>query len=433
MTQSLGTQPLEAVLLGAGNRGRDAFGRFALEHPETLRFVAVADPDPARLERFGLEHGIPEALRFASWESLLAQPRIAPALFLTLPDVLHERSAIRALEAGYHLMLEKPVASTLEGSLRVARAAEASGSHVMLGYVLRYTPFFHTVRKLVRSGALGRVVTIEWRENVSSTHQSHSFVRGNWSRLEKSSPMILAKCSHDLDMLGWVTGQRVARVSSFGNLAYFRPENAPEGAPERCLDNCPVEPTCAFSALKIYLGENTAWPVSTITTDLSLEGRRRAIETGPYGRCVYRAGNDVVDHQVVSFLFEDGASGTLTMHGHSAEEGRSIRIDGTKATLRGTFKSSLEEIRLEPHDMKTAFEGGGELIPLEAPEANPGGGHGGGDGGLARSFVRSIREGAREPVSSYMESHYLAFAIEQARLEGRIVDMQTFRSEIGVD
>lgn len=421
------TQPLEAVLIGAGNRGRDVFGRFALENPEVLKFVAVADPDPAKLERFGVEHGIPTGRRFSSWESLLDQPKLAPALFDTLPDVLHEQSAVRALEAGYHVMLEKPVASTLEGSVRVARAAEVSGKVVMLGYVLRYTPFFSTVRNIVRSGALGQIVTVEWRENVSSTHFSHSFVRGNWSKRSLSSPMILAKCSHDLDMLGWVTGGRVAQLSSFGNLAYFKPENAPEGAPQRCLDNCPVESECEFSALKIYLNDNTDWPVSVITTDLSLEGRRRALETGPYGRCVYRAGNDVVDHQVVAFSLQDGASGTLTMHGHSAEEGRSIRIDGTKATLRGAFKSSLQEIRLEHHDMKTAFEGGGAVVPITAPAGITGGGHGGGDDGLVAAFVQSARDGTREPVSSYMESHFLAFAIEQARLTGQVVDMEMFR------
>jgi predicted dehydrogenase len=431
MTQISETLPLEAVLLGAGNRGRDVFGRFALAHPDQLKFVAVADPDPAKLERFGAEHGIPAEHRFSSWESLLDHPKLAPALFDALPDVLHETSAVRALNAGYHVMLEKPVASTLEGSVRVAKAAESSGSVVMLGYVLRYTPFFSTVRNLVQSGALGQIVTLEWRENVSSTHYAHSYVRGNWSRLAQSSPMILAKCSHDLDMLSWVTGQRVARVSSFGNLAYFKPENAPQGAPERCLDHCPVEPECQFSALKIYLNGNTGWPVSTITTDLSLEGRKRALETGPYGRCVYRAGNDVVDHQVVALEFEGGASGTLTMHGHSAEEGRSIRIDGTKATLRGTFKSSLQEIKLEQHDMQTAFNGGGEVVPITAPAGITGGGHGGGDDGLVAAFVQAVWDGVKEPVSSYMESHYLAFAIEQSRLEKRVIDLETFRSSKG--
>ncbi len=422
-------QPLEAVLLGAGNRGRDVFGRFALLHPEELSFVAVADADQGKRDRFALEHGIPKERCFARWEDLLGQPRLAPALFNALPDALHEASALRALGAGYHVMLEKPVASTLVGSRRVANAAQASGTVVMLGYVLRHTPFFTTVRRIVKSGALGRIVTIEWRENVSSAHYAHSYVRGNWARLAQSSPMILAKCSHDLDMIGWVTGLRVSRLASFGNLMYFRSENAPEGAPERCHQGCPVESSCEFSALKVYLSDNTGWPVSTITTDLTLEGRRRALEVGPYGRCVYRADNDVVDHQVVAFDFDSGASGTLTMHGHSAEEGRAIRIDGTRATLRGVFKSSKQEIRLEPHTLSAMSEGGGEVVPISAPAGITGGGHGGGDDGLVAAFIRAVRDGTRESVQEYMESHELAFAIEQSRLSGRIVEMNAFRQD----
>jgi predicted dehydrogenase len=415
---------LTAVMLGAGNRGFDAYGDWALRQPERLKFVGVADSDRAKLERFAKLHNIPPEHRFSSWQDLLAA-KLAPAAFIALPDQLHESAAIATLEAGYHLLLEKPVASTLEGTLKVARAAEQSGKVVMLGYVLRHTAFFEKVRKIVRSGQLGKIITLEWRENVSSIHMSHSFVRGNWRSQATSSPMILAKCSHDLDLIPWVTGKRIAQVSSFGNLEYFRPENAPEGAPERCLDGCPIEESCAFHAGKIYLNQSTEWPVTTITTDLSLEGRKRALETTNYGRCVYHAGNDVVDNQVVAFNFEDGGTGTLTMHGHSSVEGRAIRIDGSKASLRAIFRHDRQEIRIEPHDFEGMFSGRGEVIEL----GNDADGHGGGDAGLSEAFVQAVLGQTREATNSILESHLLAFAIEQARLENRVVDMTAFRTQ----
>jgi predicted dehydrogenase len=415
---------LTAVMLGAGNRGFDAYGNWALAHPERLKFVGVADSDPAKLERFGIAHNISPEHRFSSWQELLAA-KLAPAAFIALPDQLHETAAIATLEAGYHLLLEKPVASTLEGTLRVARAAEESGKVMMLGYVLRHTAFFEKVREIVRSGQLGKIITLEWRENVSSIHMSHSFVRGNWRSSATSSPMILAKCSHDLDLLGWVTGKRIAQVSSFGSLEYFRPENAPDGAPERCLDGCPIEETCVFHAAKIYLTESTEWPTRTITTDLSLEGRRLALETTNYGRCVYKAGNDVVDNQVVGFAFEDGGTGTLTMHGHSSVEGRAIRIDGSKATLRGIFRNDRQEIRIEPHDLEAMNSGRGEVVEIDVAKD----GHGGGDAGLSEAFVQAVHEQTREATGSILESHLLAFAIEQARLENRVVNMIDFRTQ----
>jgi predicted dehydrogenase len=419
------TRPaLTAVMLGAGNRGFDAYGNWALEHPERLKFVGIAETDPAKLERFATTHNIPPEQCFSSWQDLLSA-KLAPAAFIALPDQLHETAAIAALEAGYHFLLEKPVASTLKGTLRVAKASAASGKVLMLGYVLRHTAFFEKVREIVRSGQLGKIITLEWRENVSSIHMSHSFVRGNWRSSTTSSPMILAKCSHDLDLLGWVTGKRIAQVSSFGNLEYFRSENAPEGVPERCLDGCPVEETCVFHAAKIYLTDSTEWPSKTITTDLSLAGRRLALETTNYGRCVYKAGNDVVDNQVVSFSFEDGGSGTLTMHGHSSVEGRAIRIDGSKATLRGIFRNDRQEIRIEPHDLEGMNSGRGEVVEIDVSKD----GHGGGDAGLSEAFVRAVLEQTREATGSILESHLLAFAIEQARLENRVVNMTEFRMQ----
>ena len=417
--------PLLAMMLGAGNRGFDVYGNYALEHPDQLKFIAVSDSEPAKLERFGNAHNIPFEFRFSSWQDALKNTE-ATVVFICLPDALHETAAIKTLNAGFHLMLEKPVASTLEGTLRVEAAARDANRVVMLGYVLRYTPFFQTVRELVQSGTLGEVVTISWRENVWSLHMAHSFVRGNWGNISRSSPMILAKCSHDLDLLGWITGKRISDLSSFGNLQHFKPENAPENAPERCLDGCPVEDSCIFHAAKIYLTENTDWPTSTISADMSLDARKQALETTNYGRCVYRMDNDVVDNQVVSFAFEDGGSGTLTMHGHSAEEGRTIRIDGTKATLRGAFNASLQELRLEPHG--AGFDGG-EVIGLLASNT-AGGRHGGGDDGLTAAFIHAVQNRQVQPISSYLESHFLAFAIELARLENRVINMSEFRQNL---
>lgn len=419
-------------MLGAGNRGFDVYGKFALEHPEQLKFVAVADADPAKLMRFGNAHNIPLESHFSSWEALIGNvgahshaPLQSMAAFVCLPDALHESAAIKTLEAGLHLMLEKPVASTLAGTLRVASAARDSEKVVMLGYVLRFTPFFQTIRQTVQSGQLGEVVTVSWRENVSSLHMAHSFVRGNWGNTVRSSAMILAKCSHDLDLLGWLTGKSISSLSSFGNLQYFKLSNAPEGSPERCLDGCPVEDSCIYHAAKIYLTDNTDWPTSTISTDPSLEARRRVLETSNYGRCVYRMDNDVVDNQVIAFNFEGGGSGTLTMHGLSAQEGRTIRIDGTKASLRAVFNDGFFEIKLEPHGLG----GRGELIGM-LESATAGGRHGGGDDGLTAAFIDAVNHQKREPISSYLTSHILAFAIEQSRLEHCVIDMAEFKSKL---
>jgi predicted dehydrogenase len=419
-------EPIEAVLVGAGNRGYEAYGPYALEHPEQIRFTCVVEPHEGRRRRFAGAHGIPPERQFATWQDLYARGQLAEALVNCTLDRMHLESTLPALELGYEVLLEKPMANTLEGNVRLVQVAEERGRLLMICHVLRYTAFFSTLHQIIASGRLGRIVTVEHRENVVCWHMAHSFVRGNWRDSRVESPMILAKCCHDMDILYWNLGP-VRRLGSFGSLIHYRPENAPPGAPERCTDGCPAADECPWYAPRLYLHDHTGWPVSVISEDLSQEARRRALETGPYGRCVYRCDNDVVDHQTVNLEFKSGASGTLFMHGHSHEDGRTMRYDGTRATLRGRFGFGNS---IEIHDHLTGRVE--EIDPSAGGLQASGSGHGGGDGGLMAAFVRALRpgQGGVEGLTTCresLESHLMAFAAEEARVEGGIVAMDQFR------
>jgi predicted dehydrogenase len=414
--------PITAVVCGAGQRGYYTYGPYALQHPEDLRFVAVAEPDSARRDRFGDAHGIPAERRFASWEALFGAGRIADACLNTTQDQLHLASTLAALEAGYDVLLEKPMATRLADTVALVQAAERRGRLLQVCHVLRYTPHFALLHEILASGRIGTIVAVEHRENVVYWHMAHSYVRGNWGNTAASSPMILAKCCHDLDLLQWNLGRPVERLHSFGSLMHYRPENAPPGATERCTDGCPVGESCPWDARRLYLDPAvTGWPVTHITDDLSSDGRLLALQTGPYGRCVYRCDNDVVDHQVVNLEFASGAIATLVMHGHAHEEARTMRYDGTRATLRARF--TYEETHLEIHDHLT-----GRCEEIAIPEV--GSGHGGGDFGAVRSFIQALR-GDAPPLTTAresLESHLLAFAAEESRLDGGTpIDMADFR------
>jgi len=460
------SQPVEAILIGAGNRGADSYAPYALAHPEDLRFVAVAEPHPVRRARFAAAHGIPPELQFESWEALIARRLpVAAALVCTL-DTLHVEPAVAALEAGYEVLLEKPMATTLAGCVQLVQTAERTGRLLQICHVLRYAPFFTVLHEILESGRLGEIITVEHRENVSYWHMAHSYVRGNWRNSALESPMILAKCCHDLDILFWNLG-RTARLSSSGALMHYRPENAPPGAPQRCTDGCPAAETCPWYAPRLYIEmqpllqiagrspdllerwgaklllhhptvarglrrllppldramDYRGWPLSVIAEDTSLAGRWEALRSGPYGRCVYHCDNDVVDHQIVTLSLESGATAVLVMHGHSHREGRTMRYDGTRATLRGCYYD--EEQVLEIHDHLT---GKVEVIRPAQGRATAAG-HGGGDMGLMRAFVRAVRDrgAALTTARASLESHLLAFAAEGARLHHTVIEMAAYR------
>ncbi|HLV37325.1 MAG TPA: Gfo/Idh/MocA family oxidoreductase [Spirillospora sp.] len=417
--------PITAVLLGAGGRGYRAYAPYALAHPDELQFVAVAEPIDDRRDRFGDEHHIPPERRFKSWEDLLAQGKIADALFNCTMDQMHTASTLAALEAGYDVLLEKPMAHNLIDNVRLVQAAEQTGRLLQICHVLRYTTFFRKIRDIVQSGRLGRIINIDHRENLIYWHMAHSFVRGNWRNLATSAPMILAKCCHDLDILTWILDQQVDRLTSFGSLLHFRPENAPQGAPQRCLDGCPVADECKFYAPRIYGHDGSAFTLNAVTYEPTREARMKALETSPYGRCVYYCDNDVVDHQTVNMEMSDGTTVTLIMQGHGFEECRTMRYDGTRATLQARFGGhGGHKITIRDH-----LSGTTEYIDVRDASDS---GHGGGDFGLVASFLRAMRGEPDDTLTSArasLESHLLAFAAEESRLNHRLIDMADFRQQ----
>lgn len=413
---------ITAVLLGAGGRGMGAYAPYALEHPDELQFVAVAEPRADRRTRFARLHNIPENRCFASWEDLLAEGQIADVLLNCTMDQMHFASAQAALEAGYDVLLEKPMAHNLEDNVRLVQIAEEKGRLLQICHVLRYTNFFRKIRDIVQSGRLGRVISVDHRENLIYWHMAHSFVRGNWRRLDTSAPMLLAKCCHDLDILTWILQQQVVSLNSYGSLSHFRPENAPAGATLRCTDGCPVAAECKWYAPRLYASDRDGHPWNALTYDNTVEARMEALHVGPYGRCVYHCDNDVVDHQTVNMEMTDGATVTLMMQGQGYEEGRSMRYDGTRATLLASFAG---ENKIVIHDHLTGEK---EYIPVE----NAASGHGGGDMALMRSFINAVRGEPDDTLTSArasLESHLLAFAAEESRLNHTAINMAEYRQQ----
>lgn len=460
----MANKPIRAVLIGAGQRGAKDYAPFALKNPDQLQFVAVAEPILARREGFARQHNIPAERQFESWEELLALPQLGDAALVATQDWQHTAPALAAMRAGYHLLLEKPMAINAADCIALVKTSRETERQLHICHVLRYTQHFRLMRELIRSNAIGEVVDVDHRENVAFWHMAHSYVRGNWRNQAESCPMILAKCCHDLDMLPWVLGSRPLQLSSSGSLLHFRAENAPAGAPPRCTDGCPVAKTCPYNAAAFYLElipfwesfiqtapkglgrwaarqwlerpavirvmarfapilrqitDYRGWPLSVVSDDPTPENILAALQSGPYGRCVFRCDNDVVDHQVVSMLFSGGATVTLTMHGHSPIEHRSTRIEGTRGRLTGMLGNGGAWLRVEQHRPAAA-----RRYDTSPPAGE---GHGGGDMQLMADFTASARRAGNPPevlaaAEEALQSHLLAFAAEEARLEKKVID-----------
>lgn len=419
------------AIAGVGSRGKNAYGLELLNMKDRAKVVAVADIDPERLALAGDAHGVPDEMRFPSAEAMLAMPRLADAMLVCTQDRQHVPHAVAALKKGYDVMMEKPISPKLEDLQEITKVARENGRRVVVCHVLRYTPFFQTIKKTIDSGVLGEIVSIQALENVRYWHQAHSFVRGNWRREEDTSPMILAKCCHDLDYLVWLCGRKCERVSSYGSLMYFKESNAPEGAALRCTQGCKAKDGCPYDAEKIYLTNkdtgilcgNVEWPIDVLAENPTEEKIRHAIETGPYGRCVFHCDNDVVDHQIVNMQMEGGASLSLTMSAFTSIGGRTIKVMGTLGDLWGDMHENKIRIGV--------FGKEPQVIDLGKEEKDFAG-HGGGDRLLMEQFVDLMQgkkpDGTITTLETSVESHLVALAAEKSRLEnGESIEIAPMR------
>lgn len=420
---------LKVILIGAGNRGT-TYARHGLESCPEFDLVGVADPDPVRRNYIKDKFNLPEEVCFEDWSQILDQPKMADAAIIATQDQLHFAPAMKAISLGYHLLLEKPAAPTPAECYQIAEAANRKGVRVVVCHVLRFTPFFRTLKSIIDEGCIGKVMNVIHIEGVGNIHQSHSYVRGNWHKEADSTPMLLAKSCHDIDIIQWLLDEKCTRVHSFGSLRHFCAENKPEGAPEYCYQGCPVGDTCPYNALRIYDKKNRPSYVARATKkhDATEEDVRRILTSTNYGRCVYQCDNDVVDHQVVNLEYQSGATVSFTMSAFN-EGGRRIHIMGTK----GEIYAAMSDESVTVYEFETGVKRQVRVSDAVVDEEITGG-HGGGDRGIMRTFCEYLcgtyHGNTITDISTSIENHLVTFAAEQSRREGTVVTVADYVSEL---
>jgi predicted dehydrogenase len=414
---------MKVALIGAGQRG-NIYATYMKEKMD-VEIVAVVDISKEKLERAKEKYDVSDDMLFESFDLFLKKNLELNAVIISTMDRDHYKETIACLKAGYDILLEKPISPDPRECMEIEAVAKECDRRIMVCHVLRYTNFFAAIKNIIDSGEIGKVVTIDHAENVGNFHMAHSFVRGNWRNSKESSPIILQKSCHDMDILVWLTGSRAERISSFGNLNFFKKENAPEGSADRCLE-CPVHDKCRFDVRKAYLPVRGGWPAEVICKDQSEEGLMEAFKTSPYGRCVYKCDNDVCDNQVTTILFENGVTATFHLSGLTDKMHRVIKVMCEHGEIFGDDYSN--ELIVTHYSSNALYEGESRTMNVVSEE----GFHGGGDYGLTKDFVSMIGDSGAKALSSIdksIESHMMAFAAEEARITGKTVSMDEFRKK----
>jgi len=423
---------MTVAIVGLGSRGKDTYAEATKLYSDKMEIVAIADIDSSKVDVVAKEYNIKAENCFSSAEELLEHDKLADVIFIATQDRQHVPQALVALKRGYHILLEKPISPLLDECRELVKVAKECNKLVVVCHVLRYTPIYSKLKEIIETGTIGDIATVLFLENVGYWHQAHSFVRGSWRDSNTTSPMILQKCCHDMDLLLWLTGKTCESISSFGSTYLFKKERAPKGSTNRCMDGCAVKETCPFDAEKIYLTNkkigimngHTAWPLDVLALKPTVENIKEAIKTGPYGRCVYQCDNNVVDHQVVNLQMTDGSTISHTMTAFTTTGSRYGKFMGTKGEIvvdmsENTIKTTLFGEKTDTIDVTKLSDDFS--------------GHGGGDTKMVEEFIMAVMQGKEvgnkmTTVDRSVESHCCAMAAEKSRLEnGAVISIQDLR------
>jgi len=419
------SQPLTTIIVGAGHRGL-LYASYAKQHPDEFEVIGVADPDPVRRERAREIFGFQAENQFESADHLAQRGKIADTVINGTMDADHVPTTLPLLEAGYDVLLEKPICPTKAELLQLLQTTRRTGRKVAIGHVLRHAPFYAEIRQRVAAGEIGDIVTINTAERVSYHHMVSCFVRGKWNQKATSNPMMMSKCCHDLDLIAWMkSGIRPTQVASFGGIMHFRPEMAPEGAGTRCTVDCAIERDCDYSARKHYLEQDLwgtyIWHCLEYLGTPTEEDKIKSLSTdNPHGRCVWKCDNDVVDHQSVIAQFDDGCVAAHTLTTGTAKPCRTIHLVGTKGEIEGEMEEGKYFIRYP--DARPGHEYSEAVVDLNVSMDM----HGGGDLRLVGDFLALVRGEQPSLSTTQLEDsvygHLIGFAADEA-MEGNRVAM----------
>ena len=407
-------KPVTAITCGAGNRG-NVYGDFAIAYPDQLDIIGVAEPIAIRNERYTKKHNIKTENRFNTWEDVFKKPKFADAVIISTPDNLHYGPCMKALEMGYDVLLEKPISPSEKECRNILALAKKNKRIVAVCHVLRYAPYFVKLKEIIQSGVLGEICSIQHMEPIQHIHMSHSYVRGNWHNSKQTTPIILAKSCHDLDILKWMTERSCEKIQAFGNLKWFTGAHAPEGSTARCTDGCTVEAKCPYSALNIYYRRREY----NYVFDLPEEKEKQAafvleqLKTTNYGRCVYKMDNDQPDHYTANILFAGDLTASFSMEAFTSYGGRRTRVMGSLGNVVGDMSSFV----------MTDF-----LTRKSTEWKQDTDGHGGGDWRLASDFVKAVSQQnpalLTSTIDASIESHIMGFMAEESRKKSKVMDVR---------
>lgn len=365
-------------IMGAGNRGVRCFGDL-INRRGDARIVALADTNPVRAAAAAELLGSEPAL-YNSFAEMLANAGL-DGVVITTPDYLHAPHVLEALESGVrHVLVDKPLATTVEGCRQVREAARQSDSSLSMGFNLRHVPVIERIKQIIDNGEIGDIMLIENRE----FYDGGRTYFGRWNgRREFSGGLWIHKGSHDFDVYNWWNSKGTpVRVMASAGVNALREDKVPfDLQPGKTFG--PDCPSCAYNEIcpdvNIPAGGNKLFNSDTAASD----GYRA-------DKCIFLADTDVHDNGIALVEYSNNVRASHLECFVCGFDDRMYTVVGDRGTVSASLANPTQ-IELRPR--------WGSSRIIDVPEPDDAGFHGGADPLLVENFIQGIH-GKGHPSSS---------------------------------
>ena len=361
------------ALVGTGNRGTATWGE-QLVYPlsEYVEMVGLCDVNPKRVlvgrELIGVDAPTYVARDF---DRMIEETR-PDLVIVTTTDSFHAEYVVRALELGCDALSEKPLATEADQCARILEAEARTGKRVLVGFNARHGRAAGEIKRILMSGALGRIISANFEEYLDVNHGASYFRR--WHGLARySGTLLVHKASHHFDQMNWWLDAEPAEVNAYGRVAFYGANNPFRG--QKCR-GCPFQEECDFY-----------WDITENERYMKLYVACEDADGYIRDDCVWDNDIDTYDTQTVEVRYDNDVLLSYSLVAYSPYEGQRISFTGERGRLDvRVYQQQPWDVPYEADFRLTKSFGETEAWRVgEETEVDMGeGGHGGSDMMLKR-------------------------------------------------
>ena len=406
-------EKVKLAIIGTGLRGAYTYAPLIAKYKDKCEIVAFVENKKGRRDLFLEKYPVDKDMVFDNLNDFIAHDKLADAVIISHYDLLHYDTAQVLLVKGYDVLVETPVANSLDGLVHLKEYSLKNKDRLfMVAYNNRYSSFYTKLKEIVDDKKLGDLINISYNVDIGYQNFVHNYVRGNWRITSDTATIMLTNSCQDIDMMINLSKGKCQKVCCFSDLRIFNWENFNTKMSENCF-RCSEEESCPFSAKKIYLQEDK-FINNSVHINPTKDNLEAILKQGPYGKCVFYCDNDVCDNLTSIFKFDNNVTANFNINAFTKESDKKIRLFFKEGEVEASFKQ--KEIKI-----KSFLNTDEKIIKIDQENT---------DEKLFLDFIDRVKnknyKSCISDVGSVIESHVATFAAEFANVSETVVDVKLF-------